>query len=152
MNQSGGRRLLAVILLPLLLLGCSANLKHASCGWANEIPANGTQVCNAAYETLRAIARAEARDEPKTIRRLVSAARVAQRIIRFGRSLRAQGLQYLRTTPLLVLTARPHNRAIVSAYIVGRTSSGKINSQEVVIVHVHDGRAIVVGDQPNQDW
>lgn len=133
------------------MAGCTADLSKPNCGWANQIPHHDHSICNLTYATLRRVTAAEADGDNSEIHRLVPAPNVARRIIGYGSSLRRQGLSYLRTTPLLVLTARPHQRVIVLAYLVGKTSGGKIDASETITVHVHRV-ATIVGDQPGQEW
>lgn len=141
-----------VSVLALGLSGCSADLKHATCGWSTSIPPNGDKICSTTYVVLNKLALAELHGDSATIRRYVVAPAVARRMIRFGQTLRARGLVFLRVPPNPELAVTGNNRLLVTLYLVGRDRAGKLGYYEMVEERFTGSSVQIIGDQSGEEW
>ena len=146
------RWIVLCLVVGLSVTACNANLKRATCGWSSNIPANGNQVCQQTYATLRRIVRAEVNGNDGVIRALVVSPTVARRIIQFGRLLRQQHVSFLRVTPTFDLTTDSHNVIQVDAYLIGQSDQGKVEVPEWVLERPHGKSFVITGDFPGQQW
>lgn len=144
------------LLLLSCLGGCSLvsvpSQAHPDCSWSTSPPGNQKSLCAQTFRTLRALAQAAASGNDSTVRRLVPNASVARRIIAYGRDQRRQGLQWMHIDPSIAMGTVSGGRVGAGFYIIGRSGAGKISAPETLYLRVRDGRAIVVGDQPAQEW
>jgi hypothetical protein len=140
----------------LLLSGCMGVLlpsqKHPSCSWGSEVPPHAGTLCTATVHTLQALAQASVRGDVRRIRHLAPAAGVASRIIATSRSWRAHGPLSLHVVPSITLSAARNGSIGAHFYLLGKNAQGPIQSENTVYLRVHAGNAVVVGDQPAEDW
>jgi hypothetical protein len=122
------------------------------CSWVTAPPANHDALCRTVYATLDAIARAEVRDDTRTIRRLVSNPHVARRIIAHAVSLRTSGVESLHITPSFTLGQSRNGYLGAGFNVVGATRKGGIAAPQTIYLLVRHGMATVVDDQPEEEW
>jgi hypothetical protein len=101
---------------------------------------------------LQAIARAEQSGDDSAIRSLVRSRSVADKIIAYGRQVRARAVRSLHIAPSLTIGPMTHSTDEVVFSLVGRTNGGRITAPQQVYVLVGRGTPIVVGDQPGEAW
>jgi hypothetical protein len=123
-----------------------------TCSWTSQPPSNADALCNAVFHTLRSLADAEERGDDATVRRLVTNPAVAHRIIAYGRTLRAAGVQNLHIVPSFTLGRVPGGYLGAGFFILGKTRHGTSEGKENVYLHFRGETAIVVRDQPAQEW
>jgi hypothetical protein len=143
---------LALFVAAALMVGCSADLKHATCGWSTNIPSNGDLLCRQTYKVLAEIAEAEIHGTNAVIRSHVSSPTVAGRMIAFGQRIRRHHVRFLRVTPSFELSALSHGRLQVGAYLVGQTDQGKVDDPETLVERAVHSTVVVTGDAPGQEW
>lgn len=143
------------VLVCLILPGCLGSSYPSQsrpvCSWTNQPPPNPGAVCRRIFSTLRSIAAAETAGNDAAIHRLVPNSSVAQRIIRHGRVVRGQGVTGYHVVPSFTLKRFP---GYIGAgfYLVGQTKKSKISDQVTLYLKLERGTAIVIRDQPAQDW
>jgi hypothetical protein len=149
---------IATVALLLLLAGCSLNVTEPpnvakpTCGWSSPIPANGDKICAVAYRTLATLTTAEVRGDNRQIRRLVANPAVARRIIRYGQQVRAQRVQSFHPVPNPLLALESHSKIDVAVSLVGKTRQYELTEVEAITVQIRHGRAIIIADQPGEEW
>ncbi len=152
----GGGRLTAVLVCGTCLAGCSVlsfpSQTHPDCSWSTSPPAHAARLCDQTFHTLRSLVQASATGKNRVIYQLVADTAIAHRIITYGRDQRKQGLQWMHVVPSIAMGTVPGGRIGAGFYIVGRSKAGKISAPQTLYLRVRDGRVIVVGDQPAQEW
>lgn len=145
-----------VMLSSILLAGCLGvsvpTPQRPSCSWDSTVPPNAGRVCRNVYSTLNAVAHAEETGDNATMRRLISSHPVRRRIMAHGRTLRSQQVQNLHVVPSFTLDQlHPH---IVGAgfYLNGNIRGGRVNAPQTIELRVTRTRAVIVNDQPGQEW
>jgi hypothetical protein len=146
----------APAMLGLLLAGCSLvslpNQSHPVCSWSSRPPSNASTLCTQTFQTLRALASADETGAGATIHRLVAAPAVANRIIAYGRQQRQNGLKWMHVAPSITVGAVTGGRIGAGFTIVGKNRFGTISAPQSLYLRIRRGRAIVVGDQIDQEW
>lgn len=138
----------------MLLGGCAGvSLPSAatpSCSWDSRVPANSAAICTAVFRTLNTVAAAVQSGDNATIARLVRKDSVRKRLVSYGRTLRLQHVKGLHVVPSLTLDAiRPH---LVGAGFYLSVRGGHANAPQTVELHVAGSRAVIINDQPGQEW
>jgi hypothetical protein len=150
------RRYGILLLLPLVTSACGLpglpSQNDPTCSWTSAIPANHDRVCKTTFETLSALVRADVRGDWATIHRLVPTASVAHKIVVFGQQERAQRIIYLHVVPTLTLGAVRGGLLGVGFNITGKTHEGNVQAPQSLYLRLRRGRALVVQDQPDQEW
>lgn len=153
--------LLAITGVVTALSGCGIagipSQQRPACSWGTQIPSNADALCTVAFKTLSTLVRDEVRGNDRAIHLLVSNATVARRIIVFGRDQRANHIIFLHVVPSITLATTQQGLLGAGFFIVGKTHSGKISAPETVYMRVYHvgvaaSRAVVVEDQPDQEW
>lgn len=150
------RGVLSSLVAGIVLSGCVGTSiptqRDPSCSWDSTVPANAASICTAVYDTLNSVARAEERGNTSLTAHLVSNVSTRSRILAHGRSLRAQKVQGLHVVPSITLDQiSPH---VVGAgfYLNGNVAGGRVNAPLTVELRVHAGQAVIINDQPGQEW
>jgi hypothetical protein len=141
--------------VPVLIAACGGypSQSNPTCSWTSQPPGNADAICKETFRTLTKVAQAEAKGDFKTIHTLVSNPSVAARIIDFGNSERAQGLKELHVVPSLTLgSLQTSDRTGVGFHLGGRRVHGSFEGTETVYMQIRGGRAVIVLDQPNEEW
>lgn len=148
-----------VLLAPLLIFGLSGCLgvslptqKQPVCSWSSRPPSSANVLCRLTFTTLQSVAAAELKGNDCGIHHLVSNKSVATRIIQYGRSERQNGLQWLHVVPSITLDDVRPGYVGAGFYILGKSRLGRISAPETLYLRVHDGKAVVIADQPAQEW
>lgn len=149
-------RAVAACLLTVGLSGCLGlsvpTQRHPICSWGSQPPANAGAVCSEAFATLSAVTRADFKGNARSVRRLVPNRTVARRIIKFGIAQRQGGVRVLHVVPSIALDVVRPGYIGAGFYLLSESRAGKGSLQETVYLRVRHGRALVVADQPGQDW
>lgn len=152
-------RLWLAVLSCLLSVGLSGCLgislptqQQPICSWNNLPPKNAGALCAETFKTLRALAGTEMKGDDRVVHRLVHNQTVAQRIIKYGRDERSNGLKWIHVVPSIEIDNVRPGYVGAGFYLVGIDGSGKINDPETLYLHVRHGSTVVVGDQPGQNW
>jgi hypothetical protein len=144
-----------LVILPMLsgCLDTSIPTRHnPSCSWDSSVPPNASTICSTVFRTLQSLATAEQKGNNGVVRRLVSLPRVRHRIIRYGASLRGQKVSNLHIVPSFTLDQLRPSYFGAGFYLNGDLPGGHVNSPMTVELRVNKGRAIVINDQPGQEW
>lgn len=143
-------------LLTVGLAGCLGislpTQRHPICSWGSRPPANASAVCSEAFATLSAVTQADLNGNTRKIRELVPNRAVARRIIQFGAAQRRAGAHVLHVVPSIALDDVRPGYFGAGFYLLSESRAGKGSLQETVYLRVRHGRALVVADQPGQDW
>lgn len=155
--MNGGKRAcgLFVACLPFVASACGnlPSQSNPTCSWTSQPPGNADTICRESFHTLTQIARAEVRGDNKTVHALVSNRSVAARIIDFGKRERARGLKELHVVPSLTLgSLQTSNQTGVGFHLGGKRVHGNFEGSETVYVLIRRGKAVIVLDQPGQEW
>ena len=149
-------RQLSLAVLLLLVSGCFParypTQNKPVCSWSSQPPDNADALCSTVFRTLRTVVRAQVTGDDRTVRRLVTSRRVSGRIIAFGRILRANGARGVHIVPSITLAVVSLGRIGAGFYVLGKDRHGRIKKPETVYLRVREGRAVIVGDQPRQEW
>jgi hypothetical protein len=143
-------------LLTIGLSGCLdislATQHHPICSWSSQPPANAGTLCKETFRTLRALARADFKGNTAAIRQLVPNRTVAHRVIQYGVMQRRQNVRVLHVVPSIALDSVRPGYVGAGFYLLSESSSGRGSNPETLYLRVRHGRALVVADQPGQDW
>lgn len=138
------------------LSGCTIpglpSQQHPVCSWASQPPVDADRVCSQTFSTLTSLVAGERRGDNGTVYKLVSSPVIARRIINFGAEQRANRVTNLHVVPDLTLAITPRGYVGAGFYILGKGRKGQVNAPQTIYLKLRHGRAVVVGDQPNQDW
>ncbi len=150
------RLLGASLVAGILLSGCAGTLlptrQNPSCSWDSTVPSNASAICSAVYSTLNTVAHAEETGNRATMNRLIVNVAVRRRIMAHGRALRAQHVQNLHVVPSFTL-AQIHAKTFGAGfYLNGDIRGGRVNAPLTVELRVEGKRAVIVNDQPGQEW
>jgi hypothetical protein len=127
--------------------------QRPTCSWASQPPPNANTLCSTVYRTLTTLVNAELSGDDRAIRRLVTDPQVAGRVVSYGRTVLAQGRASMHAVPSFTLdTATQPGEIGANFSIVGKTQQGQINTQETVYLRIRHGTALLVADQPGEDW
>lgn len=150
------RRLGPALVLSLLLSGCLGTSlptqQNPNCSWDSTVPANSGTICVAVYRTLNGVARAEETGDRAAIHRLVANARVRGRITKHSRALRTQSVSDLHVVPSFTLDQLHAHIFGAGFYLNGQVRGGRVNSPMTVELRVVRAQAVIVNDQPGQEW
>jgi hypothetical protein len=148
-------RIFLVAWLAGLISACGAypSQTNPTCSWTSQPPGNADAICKETFMTLTMVVKAEERGDSRAVRDLVTNPLVAARIIDFGSTQRAKGLRELHVVPSLTLGSLPGpNQTGVGFQLGGHGKNGNFEGSETVYVRIKAGRAVIVADQPNQEW
>jgi hypothetical protein len=150
------RRVALLLVVGAILTGCTGasvpTSEHPVCSWDSAVPANSEPVCSAVFHTINAVARAEQMGNDAAIKRLVAGASARRRIISYGRTLRAQGVRDLHVVPSITLDRlHPHTFG-AGFYLKGAVRGGRINAPLTLELRMRGSGAVVIADQPGQEW
>lgn len=140
--------------MTVLLTGClNVSLPSTgkpSCSWDSYVPPNAATICSEVYQTLNAVAHAEQTRDDRTINRLVTRASVRKRLIDYGRAIRSQNARGLHVVPSLTLTLIHPN--VFGAGFFLNVRGGRTNAPETMELRVIGSQALIINDQPGQEW
>jgi hypothetical protein len=148
------RGLVLAVGMTLMLTGCLGtslpSTQTPSCSWDSRVPANSASICSAVYRTLNTVAHAQQMGDNRTVARLATKPSVRKRLIAYGRTIRAQGAQNLHVVPSLTLTRI--RRHLFGAGFYLNVRGGRTNAPETMELRVEGPHAVIINDQPGQEW
>lgn len=149
-------RLPLLFALVFLVAGCLGidlpSQTNPVCSWNSQPPSNADQLCRMSYQTVDAVARAEARGDDATIRRLVARDDVALRIIKYGAQVRAKHLSGFHAVPSITLAVIRPGLVGARFYLVGKSSAITVDNPVAVYLRIRQDRALIAYDFPRQVW
>jgi len=153
---TGARAAAGLALIPLLLGGC-ALVQYPSqarpiCSWASTPPRGAGALCTTTFRTLKTLASSEARGDNASIRRLVADSKVARRIIAYGATARGERAYNLHIVPSLTLDTSLPGLVGAAFDLAAQGRLGQIHVSETVYLRIRRGTAVVVHDQPGEEW
>jgi hypothetical protein len=150
------RPLVALLLAGTLVSACSGTTlptrQNPSCSWDSAVPGNAATVCSAVYRTLSSVARAEETGNRAVMNRLIVNAGVRHRIMAHGRALRAQRVRNLHVVPSITLDHIHRKTFGAGFYLNGNIQGGRVNAPQTIELRVEGKRAVIINDQPGQEW
>lgn len=156
MSRWWGRQAVMASLLMIGLSGCLGislpTQRQPICSWGSQPPGNAATLCREVFSTLRALAQADFTGNTATVRRLVPNRAVARRIIRYGIMQRRNGVRVLHVVPSIALDNVRPGHVGAGFYLLSESRVGRGSTAETVYLRVRHGHALVVADQPAQDW
>lgn len=143
-------------LLTIGLSGCLGislpTQRKPICSWGSQPPGNAAALCREVFSTLSGLAQADFTGNTGTVRRLVPNRAVARRIIQYGVMQRRNGVRVLHVVPSIALDNVRPGRVGAGFYLLSESRAGRGSTAETLYLRVRHGHALVVADQPGQDW
>jgi hypothetical protein len=151
------RRLgLSLVMAPMLLSGCMSvsipSQSDPSCSWSSQPPGNADSLCVSTFHTLRSVLNAAIQGDGATLRRFVPNPTIRHRIADFGTTVRHKGNISVHVTPSFTLGITPNGDLGAEFNIVGSTHHGDVKAPQTVYLAARGGSAVIVHDQPMQEW
>lgn len=149
-------RAVAVLPIAIMLGGCSPTdiptQSRPICSWAVSPPSNPDHLCTVGFGTLRTLAGAEMSGNDAAIRRLVKSKAVANKIIGFGRRLRAEHATGVHVVPSIILNITSSQLLGATSFVTGRAYGQNIREGFTLYMRVRGNSAKVVADDPGYAW
>jgi hypothetical protein len=146
----------AAMLASSVLGGCRlASLpsqQNPTCSWESDLPSNADAVCTRTVHVLQSLATAVAHGDIATIRRYVVDRSTVARMTVYSQTVRAEHAYGIHVVPSIGLDREANGRIGAGFYVLGKTATQKLNSQETLYFNWVDGRWVVVNSDLDKNW